>query len=1101
MFKTLGAVGGAVGGAVSATVNVIPGVSGGGSSRDDDGERSQSSRRKKKKKKHKKKHKEESYEGGDPSQREQRRKSIKKMRMRLWGRRKKKDGDGNGAEGNHYDPNVQSGRAGSVAVYERSSSYNQQGNHSADSGGFQLDNVMPSASMSGTSSSYHQNYGSGGPPAQGKRIEANPREDMNKKFRARPFHSFPAPTYMNEVELYQCMMAPSSEIEFLTSYLNPSTKSTRRAKVPEIVQQHFGSPKEDGRIGSLRVEILGCVGLDRTKPDVSVYTVCGDCAFSTDIIQGARSSMWPNSSKRAAVFPLHHAYARLFVGVFDVKQRKNSEADHFCGRVAIDIPALRPNTEYDITFPLRVSSFIYDRRPRGVVRIRFSLHWFSERAAILSYLKRPRNPLAFSKQAKKQPTIPCGDPKTFRNVAVTVHGQDFPGKYTRGAFRATMREFNLSQQNIRFLMKVLILDCILYENPMMSLYLFVSTMYCVYQNSVRLVPPLFVGWIIYLFVENQIYFNGSPAGTLGYQALTIKEVFYALIRDGKHRKANFGPILVKKRARRQVIGEDGKLIDIELQNHREFPFSERFEYPKFAAADAIAPSPSAKNKKGDKGTCCGRNECDKKYCQFICIMFAQVYALILKSFLIEFAAGSTDLRTARRLSIYVSPVEQQEGAPEESEVESDDESMEGENEGEGMMDEDDEEGYGKMDDSDEEESDDEEETGGAPRKKKKQGRLFEAGQASKTRRIRVGPPQNSDKSGRKLPPQAHLSRVELMLHRATKNISVEHVHFPPPHVQSKLGKEVNAKGPAGDVLTAKEKQHFDEFDKVLGYRTKNPNPIVRITSSFLGPLMRIIRIVIYAVRISFNICSWRDPYLSFWIFAFLCVLAFVLLIFPWRTFCFLASLVLLGPQNIAVRKYLERRAKEREVEEKEQKEKDDLNAQLKTIALDPTQQSKQSVTVDKDDKNNDDKGKKKRRWGRNRKKDAEDEQEEEINEADLYQSPRPAFYAHTRPTRKAQVPRDVAVPYFRFRKDRFFDWPPDPTVSRATPMLTCAQAQATEADGEDDDRRGGSGDEFDDESKQYDGRGNQSQIGHQYSSINDLGGLRNRNRAYQGRRS
>jgi hypothetical protein len=54
------------------------------------------------------------------------------------------------------------------------------------------------------------------------------------------------------------------------------------------------------------------------------------------------------------------------------------------------------------------------------------------------FLKRPMNPLAFSKQAKKQPTIPCGDPKTFRNVAVTVHGQDFPGKYTRGAFRATM---------------------------------------------------------------------------------------------------------------------------------------------------------------------------------------------------------------------------------------------------------------------------------------------------------------------------------------------------------------------------------------------------------------------------------------------------------------------------------------------------------------------------------------------------------------------------------------------------------------------------------------------------------------------------------------
>jgi len=237
--------------------------------------------------------------------------------------------------------------------------------------------------------------------------------DVNKKIRVKPSSAFPSATYMNEIELYQCMMAGSSKFEFLSSYMDPSTKATRRFKVPDIVRRQFGSPKEDGRVGSLRIEILGCVGLDRAKPEVSVYAVCGDCAFSTDIIDGNRSPMWPNSSKRAAVFPLHHAYARVFIGVFDVKQQKEREADHLCGRVAIDIPSLRPNTEYDITFPLRVSAFIYDRRPRGVVRVRFSIHWFSERSAILSYLKRPRNPLAFSKQAKKIPYYSLWRPKNI----------------------------------------------------------------------------------------------------------------------------------------------------------------------------------------------------------------------------------------------------------------------------------------------------------------------------------------------------------------------------------------------------------------------------------------------------------------------------------------------------------------------------------------------------------------------------------------------------------------------------------------------------------------------------------------------------------------
>ena len=471
--------------------------------------------------------------------------------------------------------------------------------------------------------------------------------------------------------------------------------------------------------------------------------------------------------------------------------------------------------------------------------------------------------------------------------------------------------------------------------------------------------------------------------------------------------------------------------------------------------------------------------------------------------------GTTDLRTARRLSIYVTPVDDKGGGdrggkgPEQEEEESDEsDSEEGSQEGEhdGMMDEEDEEGYGKMDeDSDDEaSSDDEDDTEeDAKRKAKKRAKkIFEAGQASKTRRIRVGPPQNSDKSGRKLPPQAHLSRVEHMLHKASKNISVEQVYFPPPHVQSQLGKEVNAKGPAGDVLTAKEKQHFDEFDRMLGYRTKNPNPIVRITSSFLGPLMRIIRIVIYTVRISFNLCSWRDPYLTFWVFAFLCALCFILLIFPWRTFFFLSTLVLLGPQNIAVRKYLEGRARQREAEEKVEKEKEELKKQLAGPEGEVAQSQliqQAAKTEAKDEKEKAEKAKKKGFWGRKSKKDEEEEmREQELKEAELYQSPRPPFFAAAKPTRRTVVPRDVAVPYFRFRKDRFYDWPPDPTVSRATPMLAALQAAAREDDYESIDR---SRNRIRGDSDRPPFPNSQFGNSQQYSSMNEMQqstGLRNR---------
>ena len=273
------------------------------------------------------------------------------------------------------------------------------------------------------------------------------RSKDRKVLRVKPYHCFaPHKVFMTEEEIYHNMLRPTEVVDGLVSSLKP-WYHIPEVELTELEKKYWGS-SHDGRIGSLRVEVLSCVGISKYKSDISVYLVCGDAAFATDVIHGSRSPMWPQSSRRAACFPIFHAYARLYVGVFDVTKRKKSENDSFCGRVEIGIPSLRPDTEYDVSLPLRVSSFIYDRRPRGVVRLRLSLHWFSERAAVLSYLPAPRN-ISSTYRSVESPSISCADPKTFRNVAFTIHGQELPGKYTREAFQATMREFNLYQQNLR----------------------------------------------------------------------------------------------------------------------------------------------------------------------------------------------------------------------------------------------------------------------------------------------------------------------------------------------------------------------------------------------------------------------------------------------------------------------------------------------------------------------------------------------------------------------------------------------------------------------------------------------------------------------------
>ena len=100
----------------------------------------------------------------------------------------------------------------------------------------------------------------------------------------------------------------------------------------------------------------------------------------------------------------------------------------------------------------------------------------------------------------------------------------------------------------------------------------------------------------------------------------------------------------------------------------------------------------------------------------------------------------------------------------------------------------------------------------------------------------------------------------------------------PPHLQKKM-----------------KKLQLDDFDKLLGLRARSGNPVNRIMGSFMGPLMRMMRVPIYLARVMFHVTTWRDPYLTFWVFLFLIALCFILIIFPWRMFFMVSSVLCLGP--------------------------------------------------------------------------------------------------------------------------------------------------------------------------------------------------------------
>jgi hypothetical protein len=189
----------------------------------------------------------------------------------------------------------------------------------------------------------------------------------------------------------------------------------------------------------------------------------------------------------------------------------------------------------------------------------------------------------------------------------------------------------------------------------------------------------------------------------------------------------------------------------------------------------------------------------------------------------------------------------------------------------------------------------------------KRAMTLQSNEVNAKRRIRLGPPQDTEVSGRKVPPQLQLKRVETMLYKVSRSVSVELVHAPPravrPGAVSTDGQSVASSGmtaPSAEVqasvMKKAKKIPYDDFDKLLGLQSRNANPVHRIMSSFMGPLMRMIRVGVYLMRISFNVTTWRDPYLSFWVLVMLTSLCLLLIIFPWRFFFLISSVICLGPQ-------------------------------------------------------------------------------------------------------------------------------------------------------------------------------------------------------------
>jgi hypothetical protein len=431
------------------------------------------------------------------------------------------------------------------------------------------------------------------------------RSLLEKEYKVQPTYAYPR-QYMTRQELTNEMMLPSETFYNLRAPNNNSACDT-----PEI--------------GNLRVEVLACLGLPKlertSETDAVVYCVCGRYAFATDVISNQNSPMWLRKSRRACEIPLFEAYARLYVGVFDYDG--NRTKDEFAGRVVVDLARLRPNSAYDVTLPLRLSSHVYSKRQRGAIRLRLTLTYTSERRALLSYVPKQWSiPLPQHTRPKTSVAVMCADPKSFRNLAITVHGAHLPGKFTFQQMRAAIREINFTRKWILTNIRLGFRETRQWVHPFWSASLLCAWMHCVYANTFALVPAYLVLFFLLVLMQNYAKYGIDGPLQRGFIPPSWEELLVALLRGGDPSYNAIEPLelglnnsAIAAPDEATDHSHDLDLIDVKAKTHAprgkflfrafgflhdaehefsladdehlEFPFADGVNYPKFSITESL----------------------------------------------------------------------------------------------------------------------------------------------------------------------------------------------------------------------------------------------------------------------------------------------------------------------------------------------------------------------------------------------------------------------------------------------------------------------------------------------------------------------------------
>lgn len=170
-------------------------------------------------------------------------------------------------------------------------------------------------------------------------------------------------------------MDPTGEFTLLT---NEQINET--CELPSRYWTEAGS----GTLGELYVEVLKIDGLQNfdtnmpgSKTEAYTMFVCEDAVVTSEVIKDSMNPRFMPWTRRAFKFNVAHISSPLFVGVFDKNKSQK------VGRISIPLQMYKSNTEYNVFYDLYDSSEVIKRDKKGVIHLRISINWKSQRKLFL----------------------------------------------------------------------------------------------------------------------------------------------------------------------------------------------------------------------------------------------------------------------------------------------------------------------------------------------------------------------------------------------------------------------------------------------------------------------------------------------------------------------------------------------------------------------------------------------------------------------------------------------------------------------------------------------------------------------------------------------